>query len=573
MFQGPGFGKTTALAVATLAMQGSLGRILCSAPSNVAVDNFAARIDSITSTVTARYNKDMQEDAPDRMRHKLVVRAYKTFEEMDAFLILLENPSAGNTALFKRGSAGTTTWQLNLSIAFWLLVVLRSSTVRPLHLDDHKVLHEMRERIDERNDLDRLRAVASGEMAWDDYKGGSQVQRDKLTTLMKEILAAADMLCTTPEMTENCPPYHAWKKTAKGVAVDEAANMNRADLVCVWGNVLLPCFLGGDPKQLPPTVMTSEEKDMLGNFLHQLPRDGKISALGFFQASGVSVYRLRTQLRMAKGLFDAVASQVYPDVPFKYAESCAVQLPQFETGRVLEAYILKKYPDVKPAPASKLSPVFIHCEGSKVFVNEVTGSKSSPDQVKIALQLALDLVNTTQINSSSLVMLSPYSANVHTINNMLKGPGYAALNDMPPASTVDGFQGKEADIVIVVMGTASLKPGPGITSDEQRLNVMLTRQRCGLVIVGDLNVTGTLVEDSNGKIKDKGKGKGKGKAKGKGKVKPFDRFLTFGPNGQISWTKATILQNLHIILWKAGRFAHLYKGKSVTSEVGPSGSS
>ncbi|KAH6970984.1 hypothetical protein BKA56DRAFT_595704 [Ilyonectria sp. MPI-CAGE-AT-0026] len=90
------------------------------------------------------------------------------------------------------------------------------------------------------------------------------------------------------------------------------------------------------------------------------------------------------------------------------------------------------------------------------FVNEVTGSKSSPDQVKIALQLAPDLVNTTQINSSSLVMLSPYKANVHTINNMLKGPGYAALNDMPPASTVDGFQGKEADIVILVMGTPAL---------------------------------------------------------------------------------------------------------------------
>jgi hypothetical protein len=37
---------------------------------------------------------------------------------------------------------------------------------------------------------------------------------------------------------------------------------------------------------------------------------------------------------------------------------------------------------------------------------------------------------------------------------------------------------------------------------------MLTRQRCGLVIVGDINATGTLE-------KEEGKGKGMGKWKGK----------------------------------------------------------
>lgn len=53
---------------------------------------------------------------------------------------------------------------------------------------------------------------------------------------------------------------------------------------------------------------------------------------------------------------------------------------------------------------------------------------------------------------------------------------------MQPPTTVDSFQGQENDVVVVVMGTASPKPGPGFTSDSQRLNVMLTRQQCGLVI-------------------------------------------------------------------------------------------
>lgn len=62
---------------------------------------------------------------------------------------------------------------------------------------------------------------------------------------------------------------------------------------------------------------------------------------------------------------------------------------------------------------------------------------------------------------------------------------------MPPASTVDSFQGREGDIVVVVLGTNS-QSGAGFTKDPHRFNVLLTRQRCGLVIVGDLSVVPAL---------------------------------------------------------------------------------
>lgn len=38
-------------------------------------------------------------------------------------------------------------------------------------------------------------------------------------------------------------PCEAWKnEIAKGIAVDEAGNINHPDLYSVWGNTLLPCF-------------------------------------------------------------------------------------------------------------------------------------------------------------------------------------------------------------------------------------------------------------------------------------------------------------------------------------------
>lgn len=134
---------------------------------------------------------------------------------------------------------------------------------------------------------------------------------------MNDIMNKADLLCTTPSNTAR-DPVKAWKKRfASGVAVDEAGNMNRADLYGVWGNTLLPCFLFGDPRQLPPTVMTTNEKGAEGNVLNRFAADGGVSPLAFFVATGIPVYRLKTQLRMADGIFDMISKIIYADVPFK----------------------------------------------------------------------------------------------------------------------------------------------------------------------------------------------------------------------------------------------------------------
>jgi hypothetical protein len=475
--QGPGFGKTTALAVGTLAMQASLGNILCSGPCNVSVDNFASRLDSVTSTVCKRYNDGKSQDDLARIRHKLVVRAYKPRDEYDAFMDLVQNPSHGDKAAPNRGWSGPSVWRQHLSLAFWLLVLLRSPGVRGLHDDDSEALHQMRRAIDSLTDLESLRAVATAQITWEAYQQAGIIHEDKIQALMKNILQVTDLLCTTPAMTAKYKEYLTWKSTAEGIAVDEAASMNRADLACVWGNTLLPCLLSGDPKQLPPTMITGDEKDNLGNFINRFVADGKISGLLFLEGAGIPVYRLHVQLRMADGLFDAISQEIYPEVPLKYASSCAIDLPQYASGRALEDYIKERH-QVTPPPAGKLSPLFIHCEGSRVFADELTGSKRSPDQVKIALDFIVDFVNAKKVDPTSIVILAPYAANVELIRRMRKRPEYVAISAMEPTSTVEGSRGKEGDIAVVVMSTAAPRPGPGFTSGEQRLNVMLTRQRC-----------------------------------------------------------------------------------------------
>lgn len=129
-----------------------------------------------------------------------------------------------------------------------------------------------------------------------------------------------------------------------------------------------------------------------------------------------------------------------------------------------------------PCPEGKLLPVFVHTPGSRVHTDEATGSKKSVDQVTIALDFMVDLVKSKNIDTSKIGIISPYAANVELLDCIIrKKAAYEALKGIPPASTVDSFQGQENDIIFVVMGTAYPRPGPGFTSQEQRLNVMLTQ--------------------------------------------------------------------------------------------------
>ncbi|KEZ43961.1 hypothetical protein SAPIO_CDS4166 [Scedosporium apiospermum] len=531
---GPGFGKTTVLSVATLAMQARLGPILASGPSNIAVDKFAERLDRVTNSVCDRYSKGKPHDAEGQARRRLVVRGYRLEHEYSAFLHLLEKPTDADNAAPSREWGNPSQWKLHLSVAFWALVCLRSQAtenIRQLHPDDCLALHKLRLKMDKDVEYERLRAVASGGMAWEEYQGGlGPIQPHLVSHVFEWIVSHADILCTTPAMTTVGKAYPRFKgETARGVAVDEAANMNRADLACVWGNTLLPCLLGGDPRQLPPTIMTGHEKDSTGHFIHRLADDGKISPLAFFQATGMPVFRLRKQLRMAKGMFDWIAEEVYPEVKFQYGANCTINLPQFNVGRDLEAYIQARHPGVKPCPPGQLLPVFLHCQGSRVFIDDMTGSKRCPGQVKAALDFATAFVKSKKADAARLAIIAPYAANVQLVGQMVKHPEYSALRAMPPASTVDGYQGGEADIVIVVMGTTSAS-GPGFTSDAQRLNVMFTRQRCGLVIVGDLYVCGPVDKPNFSR-----------------KVKLVDY------DGHETWTTATLLRKMYNRLYKAGR--------------------
>ncbi|PKK52213.1 hypothetical protein CI102_2816 [Trichoderma harzianum] len=193
---------------------------------------------------------------------------------------------------------------------------------------------------------------------------------------------------------------------------------------------------------------------------------------------------------MATGLFD-LCYEVVKDMPdFRYGPDCDISLDRHACGRELEAFLQKRFPGLALPLDGMLSEAFINCTGSKFYFSPVTGSGWNPAQSRRALHFVRDLVTQTKITPPNVFIITPYEANVDFIEGERQKLYYSAISSMAPAATVDDFQGRQGNIIILVTAATETSEisEPGYISDLHYLCVMLSRHISGLVIFGDHSI-------------------------------------------------------------------------------------
>ena len=75
-------------------------------------------------------------------------------------------------------------------------------------------------------------------------------------------------------------------------------------------------------------------------------------------------------------------------------------------------------------------------------------------------------------------MIAPYAAQVRLLRELLAVPGLEI-------DSVDGFQGREKEAVVISLVRSNPKGEIGFLGDVRRMNVAMTRARRKLLVIGD----------------------------------------------------------------------------------------
>ena len=193
-------------------------------------------------------------------------------------------------------------------------------------------------------------------------------------------------------------------------------------------------ILAGDPFQLPPTVMSKEaEKEGLG-----------ISILERIYPLCKSVFLLDVQYRMPPEIIAFSNHYFYQNKVQSFKSSAIDSICFYDTAGT----------------------------GFEEEAGEDGGSLMNPGEVQLVQSI---IQQQTDLND--IVVISPYSAQV----KMLK----ESLGQNIKVSTIDSFQGQEAEVIILSLVRSNDTSEIGFLKDYRRMNVALTRAKKQLFVLGD----------------------------------------------------------------------------------------
>jgi regulator of nonsense transcripts 1 len=116
-------------------------------------------------------------------------------------------------------------------------------------------------------------------------------------------------------------------------------------------------------------------------------------------------------------------------------------------------------------------------------------SKENAAEAAWVVKILMGFVDDGGLELTDIGIVTPYAGQVRAIRDMLPESMQGV-----EVRTVDGYQGREKDVIIFSCVRSNSDGNVGFLSDRRRLNVALTRSKRGLVVIGNPD---TLRNDEN----------------------------------------------------------------------------
>lgn len=277
----------------------------------------------------------------------------------------------------------------------------------------------------------------------------------------EEILDRASVVCAT---TTGLDSELLGRRQFNLVVIDEACQSTEPGC---WPPILRAdkVVLAGDHCQLPPTVVSPEAA-----------REG--FAVSMFerlieQGAGEINRRLVVQYRMHESIMGFSSGEFYDG--------------QLQADAGVAGHLLTDLSDVAPVPLTAEPLEFIDTAGAG-YDEEVEPdgeSRRNPQEAELVTRKVTALLEAG-VEPQQIAVIAPYAAQVRLLRERLPISGLEV-------DSVDGFQGREKEAVIISLVRSNPSGEIGFLSDVRRMNVAMTRARRKLLMIGD---SATLASDS-----------------------------------------------------------------------------
>ena len=201
--------------------------------------------------------------------------------------------------------------------------------------------------------------------------------------------------------------------------------------------------LAGDHLQLPPTVLAPDAQELSVSLFERLA-----------QAHPLAMVSLAEQHRMNEQIMRYPSDALY--------------------GGKLRAHPAVARHALDDAPLELIDTA------GRGFEDEMPqdgDSKLNPGEAELVAAEVRKLLEL--LPPQDIAVISPYDAQVQKLRELLRDVGDLEID------TVDGFQGREKEAVVVSLVRSNPQGELGFVADIRRINVALTRARKKLIVVGD----------------------------------------------------------------------------------------
>ncbi len=215
--------------------------------------------------------------------------------------------------------------------------------------------------------------------------------------------------------------------------------------------------LAGDHYQLPPTVISSQAAaEGFGVSLMERLMDLAVPDIA---------RRLGVQYRMHQAIMGFSSQEFYEG--------------SLEAAPAVREHRLCDLPGVEANDLTETPVLFVDTAGASYdeSVEPDGESRLNTAEAEVVCQ-KVDALLAAGLPPADIAVITPYAAQARWLRERLKASDVEV-------DTVDGFQGREKEAVVVSLVRSNREGEIGFLSDVRRMNVALTRARRKLIVVGD----------------------------------------------------------------------------------------